>query len=472
MLAAGLSFAVLLGSGWLWAKYHDLVTGLHRSAALQALGASAPHSRHGDMNILLIGLDSRKDMNGQDLPPAVVSGLLHAGDSSDVGGYNTNTLILLHVPGDGSKATAISIPRDDYVAVPGYGMRKIKEAYGLAKADADSRLYAQGVPEPQREQQAREFGRRSTLVTVHNFLHVAIDHFAEVNLIGFYDIVNAIGPITVCLNGPVSDIYSGANFPGGVQTLNASQALSFVRQRHSLPNGDLDRTHRQQAFIAAVTHKLRANGVIGDIGRLQSLINVVKHDVVIDDKLDPLQFALQASNLTAGNIDFYTLPIEGFATENGQSVNLVDPQRLQAVVAALLNPKPAAATSSAPPAPQQPTNETNETVDVYNGSSQDGLAAQTEQSLLTHGYQRGTVDSVTTRQHTTITYGSGAAGDAALIAKTYNVTATADPSLPAGHIRINLGVDAAPSRSGSTSGGGNGMQGAAVQARGGIPCVN
>lgn len=200
VLAALLSFTVLVASGLLWSKYHQIVTGLHRSSALDALGANALKSKRGDMNLLLIGLDSRKDMNGKDLPPTVVANELHAGDSGGVGGYNTNTLILLHVPGDASKATAISIPRDDYVAVPGYGMRKIKEAYGLVKAAAHTRLYAQGVPEPRREQLARDEGRRSTLVTVQNFLHVPIDHFAEVNLIGFYDIAKALGPITVCLN--------------------------------------------------------------------------------------------------------------------------------------------------------------------------------------------------------------------------------------------------------------------------------
>lgn len=93
-----------------------------------------------------------------------------------------------------------------------------------------------------REQQAREVGRRSTLTTVQNLLKVPIDHFAEVNLMGFYDVVSAIGPVQVCLNNPVQDDFSGANFPAGVQTLDASQALSFVRQRHGLDNGDLDRS--------------------------------------------------------------------------------------------------------------------------------------------------------------------------------------------------------------------------------------
>lgn len=330
-----LSLSLLLGSGWMWSTYRQFTTGLHKSAALSVLGPHAAKSQHGDVNILLMGLDSRRNMDGTALSRREL-GPLHAGNSSDVGGYNTNTLILMHIPADGSRANAVSIPRDDYVAVPGYGMRKIKEAYGLAKADADSRLYTHGVQEPQREQLARDAGRRSTIATVENLLRVPIDHFAEVNLIGFYDIVQAIGPITVCLNHAVNDArYSEAVLPAGVQKLDPAQALAFVRQRHGLTNGDLDRTHRQQAFIAAVTHALRADGVLGDLGKLQDLINVTKKDIVIDDKLDPVAFAADATNLTSGNVDFYTLPITGFALRNGQDVNLIDTIRLRSQVAAL-----------------------------------------------------------------------------------------------------------------------------------------
>jgi len=372
-VVAALSLGCLVVSGLAWATYRQALSRLRTSTALRALPSTAPKSTHGDMNILLIGLDSRRDMNGNPLPAAVIANDLHAGDGSDLGGYNTNTLILLHVPGDGSKATAISIPRDDYVAVPGYGMRKIKEAYGLAKADADSQLYQQHVPEPRREQQARDAGRRSTLLTVENLLHVPIDHFAEVNLIGFYDVVSAIGPIQVCLNAPVNDPYSGANFPAGMQTLTAAQALSFVRQRHGLPNGDLDRTHRQQAFLAAVTHTLRTSGVFRNIGHLQALLNVAAKDVVIDDTLDPLKLAADASNLTSGNITFYTLPIQGYAVRDGQDVNLVAPQQIQTEVHTLLYPTHRLAHPTRQAAP--PTKP--DTVDVYNGAGQPGIAAAT-----------------------------------------------------------------------------------------------
>ncbi|MCL2535769.1 MAG: LCP family protein, partial [Nocardiaceae bacterium] len=285
MSGAVASVLVLASTGLAWGAQRELTSGLTRSDAIDAVSDDNGTSSRGDSNILLIGLDSRKDMDGNDLPAEFVTDQLHAGDS-DVGGYNTNTLILLHVPGDGSRATAAAIPRDDYVDVPGYGKLKIKEAYGSAKADADAQLEAQGVTDPAvREQKARDAGRRATLKTVQNLLHVPIDHFAEVNLVGFYDIAKVLGPLEVCLNAPVDDSeYSGARFPAGRQFLDPSQALSFVRQRHGLDNGDLDRTHRQQAFLSAVIRNLKSTGVFGNLAKMRGLADAVKNDVVIDSR--------------------------------------------------------------------------------------------------------------------------------------------------------------------------------------------
>lgn len=333
--AATAATAVLVVTGLGWAAHHELTTGILRSGALDVLTGGDRRSEHGDANILLIGLDSRKDMHGNDLPAEFVTDELHAGDS-DAGGYNTNTLILLHVPGDGSRATAAAIPRDDYVDIPGYGKHKIKEAYGMAKADADADLEEQGVTDPtEREQRSRDAGRRSTIETVQKLLRVPIDHFAEVNLVGFYDIAKALGPLEVCLNAPVDDPYSGANFPAGRQMLDPAQALSFVRQRHGLDNGDLDRTRRQQAFLTAVLRNLDSGGMFGSVSKMRGLFDTVKSDVVVDDDLDPVSFAFRARNLTRGELDFYTLPIEGYQTIDGQAVNIVDPNRLRAEVSSL-----------------------------------------------------------------------------------------------------------------------------------------
>jgi len=317
----------------------------------------AAQSGGGDTNILLLGLDSRRANDGSDLPRKLLD-LMHVGSTSQVGGYNTNTMILIHIPADGKKAVAVSIPRDDYVDVPGQSPKKIKEAYGYAKYMSESALYKQGVKNPELEAQSREAGRTATIKTISNLLQVPIDHFAEVNLVGFYDLANAVGGIQVCLNHAVNDTqYSGAVFPAGLQTITGVDALKFVRQRHGLPNGDLDRTHRQQAFITGVITKFRSQGIFGDIGKLSSLLNVAKKDVVIDSGWDVLGFLPQAKALTGGNITFHTLPIEGYTMINRQSVNKIDVPTVRKFVHDLFYPvkaTPSATPStSATPAPKK-----------------------------------------------------------------------------------------------------------------------
>ena len=323
-------------------------------------------SAGGDTNILLLGLDSRRDNNGNDLPRKLLD-LMHVGSSSSVGGYNTNTMILIHIPANGKNAVAISIPRDDYVAVAGWGMQKIKEAYGLAKYNSENSLIKKGVPNPLREKESRDAGRAATISTITTLLGVPIDHFAEVNLVGFYDIATALGGIQVCLRHAVNDSqYSGAIFPAGLQTISGVQALEFVRQRHGLPNGDLDRTHRQQAFITGVITKFRSQGIFGDLGKLQSLLTVAKKDVVIDSGWDVLGFLPQAKALTGGHITFHTLPIEGYALRNGQDVNIIDIPTVRKFVHDLFYPAPKVTTSPKPGVSTKPSATPKPTATKFN----------------------------------------------------------------------------------------------------------
>src|ERR1700712_1614056 len=148
---------VVAVTGFGWWTLHGMLSGITVS---QALGADAPRSTGAAVNILLIGLDSRKDQNGDDLPQALLD-QLHAGDSTS-GGYNTNPLILVHLAADGG-VEAFSIPRDDYVnvngIVPGYHHIKIKEAYGLTKAVEAQKLADAGETDQSTlEKQGREAG--------------------------------------------------------------------------------------------------------------------------------------------------------------------------------------------------------------------------------------------------------------------------------------------------------------------------
>ncbi|WP_225448158.1 LCP family protein [Streptacidiphilus sp. P02-A3a] len=512
LLAVALSTGVLITSGVSWYTYHSLTSGLTTSDALSVVQHGAPPKLDDSVNVLLIGLDSRKDMNGDDLPRQFVADDLNAG-SSNIGGYNTNTLILLHIPAGGGKVQAFSIPRDDYVETYGpdgsvQGMHKIKEAYGLAKAVAETSLRAQGYTGTELEQRSREIGREATLATVQKFLGVRIDHFAEVNLLGFYDIAQVVQPITVCLNHAVYDPAvkgqgSGANFHAGLNTIDAAQALSFVRQRHYLTNGDLDRTHRQQAFISSVEHKLKEQGLFDDVGKMQALFDVVKKDVVIDTRWNLLDFAQQAPDLTGGNVVFNTLPIQGFATRGGESVNLVDPAQIQGIMRQLTTrpaasaasaqpsaaPTPAAASvPAAPAAPAAlPASVTGAVVDVLNGSGTPGLAGADSRALTALGFTPGRTGNAPSRGSTVVRYGSGARAAAKQIATRLgpDALAVADPALPTERVQVFLGAGAVPltGAAAHTTPAGPSTQAAPAQAQdipfqgpavrmGGIPCVN
>ncbi|MEV0946333.1 LCP family protein [Rhodococcus sp. NPDC049939] len=430
--AATLSVALLVTTGIGWWGETNLANGF---ATSNALGVSAPASTGDSTNILLIGLDSRKDQEGNDLPPQVLD-QLHAGDSSD-GGYNTNTLILVHVPGDGSKATAFSIPRDDYVRVsgiPGNDHIKIKEAYGLKKAAVEEQLRAQGVTDKATlETEGREAGRASTIATVRNLVGVPIDRFAEINMAGFYDLTTVLGGVDVCLNHAVSDNYSGANFPAGNQRLDAAQALAFVRQRHGLENGDLDRTRRQQAFLVSVAHQLEQSGTFTNIGKLRAFVEAAQSNVVFSSGWNLVDFAQEVGKI-ADDVEFQTLPVVRYDVIDGQDVNIVDPTEIRSIVRAAFGEEPTSRTAATNP---------SSTVDVFNAGTSDGSAGRVSSALGSLGYAPGEVgnDEDGPSVLSSISYGPGAEADADAIAELLDLSVTPDADVSSGHIRIVLGSD-------------------------------
>ena len=449
----------------------------------------------GAQNILLMGLESRTDWNGNILPDNILNAL-HAGSrqgiENGVGGNATNTLILIHIPAGGKKAVGFSIPRDDWVNFAGtlgtQQVGKIDQAYSVSLAAKESELRQQdpGMSQNQIAYQGNEAGRAATVATVEQLTGVHIDHFAEVNLDGFYELASVLGGVEVCLNHPVPyDPNSGFYaHKAGYQHLNAVMALAFVRQRHGLLNGDLDRTHRQQAFLDSVMQQLRTEGVLSDLTKINSLLSVAKQYVITDSGWNLLDFASQMRSLTSGNLTFHTLPIVGYETIDGQDANQVDPALIQRLVQETFYPAPRASSSSSP----QPASTTaaakadaaKTTVDVYNGGSTPGLAGQVRTALVKYGYQAGKIGNTGALATTEVLYGTGSAASASKIAALFGVTATASSTVAAGHVEVMLGANATvPGASVTPTASSSavpipttGAQGGAVNAKNGIPCVD
>lgn len=506
-----LAATALLASGYAFNVEHQI--GQVSSSHVAAGGPQV-----GDMNILLMGLESRTYWNGQPLPRTLTD-IMHAGSATlGVGGNTTNTLILIHIYDNGKKAVGFSIPRDDKVTwygTHGYGGTegKVDEAYGNAMSWKLNQLQNSGqAAKLSRNQlyfQANEAGRAAAVETVEHLTGVHIDHFAELNLWGFYELAKIFGPIEVCLQKPAVDpLFSGANIPAGYHALNAAQALAFVRQRENLTNGDLDRTHRQQAVLDYMIWKVKHQNLIADLVEGNTLLNDLKTFMITSGGWDIIKFAGEMQNLTGNNLRFRTLPI--VTTQNGvmlngrkQDLNIIDPAHIKQVVHDAFYPapkKPAAPKAGKTAAPIPPASTV--TTDVYNGGTVNGLATSVSQALVAAGYKRGTVGNATAQAEpvqsaTQVFYGSGAAANAAKIAGYFGVTAIASRVLPAGHVEVLLGPattavppglasaagtpaagsgQAASASPSATSAADNGQAGAPVTVKPnapfGIPCVN
>jgi LCP family protein required for cell wall assembly len=417
-----------------------LVNGLNFTDVISPAAADGNKPADGARDILLVGLDSRTDAQGNPLSPALLN-QLQAGVSD--GELNTDTLILVHIPNDGSKAVAISLPRDSYVDIPGgYGKHKINSAYARAKNAAAKDLQKQGITDSkQLELQSNQAGAKTLIATVEKLTGSTIDNYAAINLLGFSDITNAIGGVDVCLKKDVKDSYSGADFKAGKQTLSGPSALAFVRQRHGLPRGDLDRVVRQQVFMASLANKVLSAGTLTDPGKLSSLSDAIKKSVVLNQGWDIFGFAQQLKGLTGGQLEFRTIPVVNIdynTPEDGSAIQ-IDPAQVHQFIQGLTGP------ASAPPQAPPTSNAANSaiTVDVHNGAGKSGLAAGVLQSLSTNGFTAGTTANSSTRKVSLIQYAAGqqAAAQSVAAALGGKIAVKQDSSVTPGRISVLLGTD-------------------------------
>ncbi|TAM68757.1 LCP family protein [Mycobacterium sp.] len=450
-LVAGLASAFVMAvTGVGWTGYH---TALGRIIISHALPNGAT-SLGDNQNILLMGLDSRLDQNGQPLSQEIYEAL-HAGDETS-GGYNANVLIVVHISDRDGPVTAVSIPRDDYAELPGCPgsvcAGKIKQAYGLAyqqslNAQAAGNSGGAGATDlVAREQTAREAGRKAEIAAVNDFLGISVDHFVEVTLGAFYQIAKAVEPITVCLSGDTRDSYSGADFHQGVQRIDAAEAMAFVRQRRDETDGsftDFDRTRRQQAFLVSLVNAARSGGVLSSVSGLRKMLQVARDNVAVDAGLDLVQFASRASRLTERPLSLYTLPISGFGKDpNGSDINLVDLSVIRRIVnERFMSDAPAALDAASPTAQPPPTPAEPVILDVVNATSHDGLAAALEEAFAGRGFTRGSATTAPTpADDSMIEYGPEAGQGARILADQLHVPVSEDPTVASGTVRLTVGT--------------------------------
>ncbi|MFC7574240.1 LCP family protein [Klenkia terrae] len=209
------------------------------------------------MTFLLVGSDTRAEIVDGEIPDA-----------------RSDAIMLARLSGDRQHVQVVSIPRDSWVDIPGYGMNKINAAYA--------------------------FGGPSLLIqTIENLTGVRIDHFAAISFNGLISMTDQLGGVDVevaetTTNGPYT-------FTQGLNHLDGDMARWYVGQRYDLPGGDFDRVKRQQNYLRSMFGKLFAAGTFDSVGQIDSVLQAVTSSIAVDDSLSNaglLELALSARSLT------------------------------------------------------------------------------------------------------------------------------------------------------------------------------
>jgi LCP family protein required for cell wall assembly len=448
-LVTTLAVAIVLGTGVAWSNVRGFEDGIfHMSAPSLGKGGD-----DGAIDILLVGLDSRTDAHGNPLSAEELA-TLRAGDEEAT---NTDTIILIRIPNNGRSATAISIPRDSYVAAPGLGKTKINGVYGQTREAKRASLVRAGASAAEAEASGTEAGREALIKTVGDLTGVTVDHYAEIGLLGFALITDALGGVEVCLKEPVFEPLSGADFPAGRQKLNGPQALSFVRQRHELPRGDLDRVVRQQAVMASLAHRVISGRTLSSPSTLSRLEQAIQRSMVISSGWDVMDFLQQLQKLAGGKVAFATVPVldgAGWSDDGMQSVVRVDPHQVQDWVGSLLNDQSQGKTEELAYTPAKTS------ADVVNDTDINGLASAVSNVLSSKGFTTGTVgnnDGVHVKSSQVRAAKSDDLGAQEVSKALGGVPVVADASIPQGSVRVMLANDYTGPGSGLSGGASNGQ---------------
>ncbi|GAA2493554.1 LCP family protein [Terrabacter carboxydivorans] len=245
------------------------------------------------------------DKNGNVVAQPAGNGQNYLIIGSDAGpgrvGGRSDVMVLVHVPADHSQVTLIHFPRDLYVSIPGHGKDKLNAAYA--------------------------FGGPPLLVTtMQNMLGIRIDHVGKIGFEGFKAMTDAVGGVDVDVEEPSKD--NGYNFTVGTMHMTGDMALSFVRERKQLSQGDISRGRRQLAFIKALMLKTLNKDVLLNPVRLSQFTEAATSNLVVDQKLDVGTMrseALALRDIRGGDIRFITAPFTGFGTSPaGASIDVVD----------------------------------------------------------------------------------------------------------------------------------------------------
>jgi LCP family protein required for cell wall assembly len=283
-LLAALSLFVAGGAGYgywfyTWANHqlhgHVYISGQGQPQQPPPIGGPCLSS---GCNVLILGSDSRAGLSK--------SQQVLFGNTHQVSGHRSDTIMVLHLDPKTKKATVVSFPRDMWVHIPTVGMGKITSAY--------------------------EGGPDLVAKVIEKVSGLHINHLVAVNLAGFQDVVNSLGGVPICVNRPMYDQLAGLNLPhAGCYNLNGFEALAFVRARHVVGDciGDFSRIGRQQQFLRAVLAKILSKR---ELVHAPSLIKSALSHLTVDQGLtlaDLIYITKQLQGISSGAVTFRAVPV-------------------------------------------------------------------------------------------------------------------------------------------------------------------
>ena len=332
----GLVVLVLGGAGFGVYLY------FHLQAQIQDKDIPTTEQREGEpLNVLLVGSDSREGLT-----------LAEQADlrANAVGGERADTLILAHIDPATDHIIMVQFPRDLWVPIAGRGDDKINSAL------VD--------------------GRDTLVRTVENITGMKINKYAQVNIAGFRDLIDAIGGVDVCIAEPIPfDPQTAIEIKPeevGMVHFDGDRAIRFVRSRAFL-TGDFQRIQNQQKFLAAAINKVLSAGTILNPTRITNLARIAGDNVRVDGTTTPLgllNLGQKFRSFEPDRYEAYTVPNLGIGAVDGLSVVLPDWPALKALFGAVKDnksPVDAPGVTVIDPSTMR--------VGIYNGTKIDGRGA-------------------------------------------------------------------------------------------------
>jgi LCP family protein required for cell wall assembly len=292
----GLSTAGYVGVG---RALDSRLDGVRRELSLTSVLAE-PNEQF--VNFLLVGSDSRAGADPTDPDYGNV------GAESDVQGRRSDTLIVVNVEKSSGIISLLSIPRDLWVTI---GDSENTERINVA--------YREGAPVVVR--------------TVTRALGIPIHHYLEIDFQGFKNLVDAVGGVTVCVEYPTRDRNTGLYIRPGCKNLDGVQSLAYARSRYFEEKidgqwrvdgtSDIGRGKRQRLFTALLM-QTAVNRTLGDPFRAGTIMDGATGALLVDERLDLLEFARLMRPAASGKLRRFSLDTYGDTVRGNSVLRLAD----------------------------------------------------------------------------------------------------------------------------------------------------